>query len=717
MAERVAAVTAGEGALGGPIGAAALRRLFALWGRRFDLAEVEHALEQAGKPHFAGGKDSLAALGAALGRLGAGSVRLAATQAGMLAEQHLPALVEHQGRSWVLREIRGAQRLLDPGDGKPLEVDAGLLAEAYAIWLEKPANPAEEKGAGTARGLITAALGARRRLLAEVSVATLLTSMLTVATSLFSLQVYDRVVPSFAYATLWALAGVVGVLIVFDFILRLVRARLLDRVSRDVDEEVSVAVFRALAGVRLDARPRSVGTLAAQVAGLELARSFFASTVLFTFAEIPFAVIFIVVIAFIGGPLAWIYVAVALIALATASVAYLKLRSLSRQQLQAGYRRNGLLVESIQGAETIKAFGAGWRFSQRWREATAEIARMSLESRAAIMGAVTVTSTLASIAYVSVIVMGVYQIEAGQLTLGGLIASAILGGRVVGPIANGVNLIAQAQQAAQSLRAADAVLDLPPEREPGIELLAPAALGHALVLEEARFFYSNVPVPQIDVPALQIAEGERVVLIGPPGSGKSTLLRLLSGLYRPAAGRVQFGGVDVALLDPEFLRGLVGFLPQEVQLFRGTLRDNLDIGGTAADDALVAVVQELGLDALVRDHPRGLDREIAEGGSGLSGGQRQLAGIARVMLRRPRVWLLDEPTAGLDPAFESRALAALARAFGPRDTVVIATHRPGVISFAKRVLILQRGRIARDGEREAVLLALRSAAAEQRGAA
>jgi ATP-binding cassette subfamily C protein LapB len=705
-----------EGALGGPVGAAALRRLLGLWGRRLELAEVEHALEQAGRPRFAGGKEALAALGAALGRLGAGGVRLAATHAGMLGEPHLPALVEHEGQTWVMREIRGAQRLLDPGDGKPLEVDAALLTEAYAIWLEKPASPAEDKGPSTARGLIAAALGARRRLLAEVSVATLLTSVLTVATSLFALQVYDRVIPSFAYATLWALAGVVGVLIVFDFILKLVRARLLDRVSRDVDEEVSVAVFRALAGVRLDARPRAVGSLAAQVAGLELARAFFASTVLFTFAEIPFAVIFIVVIAFIGGPLAWLYVAVALLAVIAAVVAYARLRTLSRLQLQAGYRRNGLLVESIQGAETIKAFGAGWRFTQRWREATAEIARMNLQSRAAIMGAVTVTGTLASIAYVSVIVMGVYLIEAGQLTLGGLIASAILGGRVVGPIANGVNLIAQAQQAGQSLRAADAVLDLPPEREPGLDLLAPAGLGHELVLEEARFFYSNVPVPQVDVPALRIGEGERVVLIGPPGSGKSTLLRLLSGLYRPSAGRLQFGGVDAAMLEPEFLRAAVGFLPQEVQLFRGTLRDNLDIGGTASDDALVGVVQELGLDALVRDHPRGLDREIAEGGSGLSGGQRQLAGIARVMLRRPRVWLLDEPTAGLDPAFEARALAALGRAFGPRDTVVIATHRPGVITFAKRVLILQRGRIARDGEREAVLLALRSAA-EQRGAA
>jgi ATP-binding cassette subfamily C protein LapB len=707
-----------EGALGGPVGAPALRRLLALWGRRLELAEVARALEQAGAPRFAGGKDALAALGAALERLGAGGTRLAATQAGMLRAEHLPALVEHAGRCWVLREIRDAKRVLDPGDGKPVEVAAAELGAAYAIWLERPGKaPAGEKGPSAARGLITAALGVRRRLMAEVAIATLLTSILTIATSVFTFQVYDRVIPSFSYATLWALAGVVGVLIVFDFVLKLVRARLLDRVSRDIDEDVSVSVFRALTGVRLDARPGAVGALAAQVAGLELARSFFTSTVLFTFAEIPFAVLFIVLIAFIGGPIAWVYTAVALLALAAALTAYLRLRSISREQLQAGFRRNGLLVESIVGAETIKASGAGWRFAERWREATVDIARMGLQSRAAIVTAATVTSTLASAAYVSAIVLGVSLIEAGQLTLGGLIASNILGSRVIGPINSAVNLIAQAQLATQSLRAVDAVLDLPPEREPGVELLAPAGAGHALALEGARFFYSNVPVPQVDIPVLQIAEGERVVLVGPPGSGKSTLLRLLSGLYRPAAGRVLLGGVDVTLLEPALVRGLVGFLPQEVQLFRGTLRENLDLVGLAEDAALVRVVQELGLDELVRDHPRGLDRDIAEGGGGLSGGQRQLAGVARLMLLRPRVWLLDEPTAGLDRAYEARVLAALGRAIGPADTVVIATHRPGVIPFAKRVLVMQRGRIARDGEREAVLLALRATAERGAGAA
>jgi ATP-binding cassette subfamily C protein LapB len=458
-----------------------------------------------------------------------------------------------------------------------------------------------------------------------------------------------------------------------------------------------------------------VGTLAAQVAGLEVARSFFASSVLFTLAEVPFALLFAAIIAFIAGPIAWVYAAIAVGALAAALVAYAKLRGLSRRQLETGFRRNGLLVESIQGAETIKAFGAGWRFAQRWREATVEIAAMSLSARSAMVSAATVAQTLASGAYVGVVVIGVYLVESGSLTVGGLIACTMLGSRVIGPIASGVALITQAQQAAQSLRAVDAVLDLPPERDPQAELLAPAGLGHELVLEGTRFFYANVPVPQVDVPALRIAEGERVVLLGPPGSGKSTLLRLLSGLYRPAQGRALLGGIDVSMLDVELVRARVGYLPQEVQLFRGTLRENLDLAGTVSDDLLVSVVRELGLDGLVRDHPRGLDREISEGGGGLSGGQRQMAGIARLLLRRPRVWLLDEPTGALDQGFEARALQVLFRSLAPQDSVVIATHRPAAIPFASRIIVMQQGRVVLDGERDRVLLALK-ANAEQRGA-
>ncbi len=703
-------------ALGGAIEASALRRLLALRGHRLDLGDVQQALKQEGEPRFAGGRDALAALSAALNRLGAGGIRMATTQADMLTEMHLPALIEHEGRSWVMKEVRGSRRLLDPGAGNSVEVDVSVLEGASAIWFDRAERSQTRRGESPAFAMLMAAFSKRKRVFVEVAIGTLLTSTLAVASSFFALQVYDRVIPTFAYATLYALAGVVGVIIFFDFILRLVRARLLDRVSRDIDEEVSVAVFRALSGIRLDARPKSVGSLAAQVAGLEVARSFFTSSVLFTLAELPFAVMFIAIIGFVGGPIALIYAGAAVIALLSAVITFFRLRRISRLQMEAGFSRNGLLVESIQGAETIKANNAGWRFADRWRDATVEIARLSLSSRAYMVSATTLTQSLTTIAYVCVVIMGVNLIESGFFTMGGLIACTMLGGRVIAPIGSAVGLIVQAQQATQSLRSVDAILELPNEREPGVELLSPAELGHDLGAEGMRFFYSNIPIPQVEMPTLRIDAGERMVLVGAPGSGKSTLLRLLSGLYRPSGGRVTLGGIDMAMIDPELVRRKIGFLPQEVQLFRGTLRENLNLNHTASDDALVAVVQELGLDALVRDHPKGLDREISEGGSGLSGGQRQLVGIARVILSQPRVWLLDEPTAGLDRAHEARALAALEHAVGPDDTLVIATHRPAAIAFARRIAIIQRGRVVKDGDRDAVMAALRSGG-DQRGVA
>jgi ATP-binding cassette subfamily C protein LapB len=290
-----------------------------------------------------------------------------------------------------------------------------------------------------------------------------------------------------------------------------------------------------------------------------------------------------------------------------------------------------------------------------------------------------------------------------------LIACTILGSRVISPISSGVGLIVQAQHVGQSLRAADALLDLPGESGDADDLLSPNEIRNSLTAENVRFFYTDIPVPQVDVPALEIAEGERVVLIGPPGSGKSTLLKILAGLYKPNEGRVLLGGVDIGLLDVERLREVVGYLPQDAMLFSGTLRDNLALGGAVNDDDLINLVRDLGLDELVQDHPRGLDREITEGGAGLSGGQRQMASLARLMLRRPRIWLLDEPTAGLDSGYEARVFGVLAKVLQPRDTVVIVSHRPQSIKFAQRVIVMQKGRVVHSGEREDFLARMRAA--------
>lgn len=691
------------------IEAPALQRLLARLGHDSEVGAVTQALAGVGSPGFAGGADALRQLDEALNRLGAFGFEYAGSRGRAVEARHCPLLVAHEGTCQVLTELRGDTAVLEGGDGVCREVPREALAEAPVVWIKPPAaTRLPEDAERPSRGLLLRALGRRRRLLGEVVVATSLCSLFTIASSLFSQQVYDRVVPSFATATLWALVGILCTLMVFDFALRVVRARMLDRVACEVDDEVSTEVFRALGDVRLDARPRSVGTLAAQVSGLESARSFFTSSVLFTLAEVPFVILFVALIGVIGGPIAWVYVAAAVLAVVAGLAAQVRIKRLLATQQTNMHARNGVLVEAIAGSETIKALGAGWRFAERWRVVTHEILEHSRRMRAVNAFASAFSQSLSGQAYVAVMVYGVYLIADGQLTVGGLTAIAMLGARVVGPITSAIGLLTQAQSARLAMRSVDGVLKLPPERERGVATLRPADLGADLVLEEVRFGYDEAPLPQVDIDKFSLQAGDRVLLLGPSGSGKSTLLRLLAGLYRPTSGRVTLGGVDVQLLDADLVRRTVSLLPQEVHLFRGSLRENLALGTVADDGRMIEVVRKLGLDALVADHPRGLDRPIAEGGSGLSGGQRQLCGVARAMVRRPRVLLLDEPTSALDPATERRLYDALDQLLRPEDILVVATHRPAPATLCTRAVVMQRGRIVSDGERAKLLAQLRA---------
>jgi ATP-binding cassette subfamily C protein LapB len=696
---------------GSAVTAAALQRLLGLLGHGVELEAVRHAVQAAGAPSFGQGHETLRRLDGALGKLGLFNFELASTRGRTLEPRHLPLLIEHEGSSWVLLEQRGEHVVLDSGAGELRELPRAEIADALAVWLRPRTVAAAPDGddAQPARALLWNALRQRRRLLAEIALASLLTSVLAVATGLFAQQVYDRVVPSFALSTLWALVGIVGVLLVFDFALRVVRARMLDRIACEIDEEVSSEVFRVLGDVRLDARPRAVGTLAAQVSGLESTRAFFTSSVLFTLAEIPFALIFIAVIACIAGPLAWIYVAAAAVALVMGLVAQARVRRLAAQQQVSMHSRNGVLVEAIAGSETLKALGATWRFAERWRALTHDISDHARRQRATNALTGSFAASLSSTSYLGVVVCGVYLIQDGSLTVGGLTAITMLGSRVVGPIAAGIHLLTQAHAATLALKTVNAVLSLPADRDPGVQLLRPQQLGAELRLEGVRFGYGEAPVPQLDIDSLTLAEGDRVVLVGPPGSGKSTLLRLLAGLYRPSSGRVLMGGYDLALLEPDALRRAVALLPQEVQMFRGTLRENLCLGAVVEDQRLLDAVRALALDTVLADHPRGLDRPIAEGGSGLSVGQRQLCGVARAMARRPRVWLLDEPSSALDPATEQRMYQAIEQQLGERDVLVVATHRPAAAGLCRRAILMQRGRVVGDGDRDALVYRLRSA--------
>ena len=610
--------------------------------------------------------------------------------------------------------------LLTGADGAQFRVSSADLDGAEVLWIRRPPSRSDN-GTATLSGNLAARLAWKelfreRGWLWKIIVATCLVNLIGVSTSLFAMQVYDRVVPTLAYATLTTLIVGMAIVVVLDWVLKSIRARILDSLACAVDQRLSQQVFEHLLHVQLDAQPRSLGTLAAQVSSLEAVRQFFSATVVFALVDLPFALMFLAFIGVIGGAVAWVYVLLLPAALLLGVVTQWRLRNLLRGQLTRSNERQGLLVDSIRGAETIRASNAGWRFAREWQEITASINRYGIQQRAISSLSTVTTTSLSTIAYVSAVVVGVWQIEAGLLTMGGLIACSILGGRIIAPVAQSVQYLVQWQHVSQALNMVHQVLALKPERRSDQQLLLPDADPTSMALDGVRFAYAESPVRQLDVDQLHLNAGDRVLLVGPVGSGKSTLLKILAGLYRPSEGRVRLGQADLWETDPLVVSTQVGYLPQSVHLFRGTLRSNLCLTGTAGDDRLLQISQQLGIDAIAAGSPLGMDLPISEGGDGLSGGQRQLVALARVLINQPRIWLLDEPTASLDREMEERVWQTLEAALRPSDILVVSTHRPLMASrLVNRVLVMQQGRVVRDGTPETLLPQMARPAAAQTG--
>jgi ATP-binding cassette subfamily C protein LapB len=549
----------------------------------------------------------------------------------------------------------------------------------------------------------------------KVVVATLMVNLLGITTSLFAMQVYDRVVPTLAYATLTTLVVGMGLILVMDWVLKILRARILDSVAIGVDKRVSQQVFEHLLQIRLDLQPKSLGSLAAQIGGLDSIRQFFSASIVFGLVDLPFALMFIAFIGLIGGKVAWVYLGLLPLALLLGLGTQRRLRQLTRAQLARSNERQGLLVDSIRGAETIRASHAGWRFAQEWQAITASIDGSNIQQKAINNLSATTTSSLSTLAYVAAIVVGVWQIEAGLLTVGGLIACSILGGRVIAPIAQGVQYLTQWQGIRQALDLIDHVLQLELERRPGQKLLIPDPGPVVLAIKDLRFSYPNSAVQQVNIAALEFKPGDRVLLAGPVGSGKSSLLKILAGLYRPAEGRVRLGDADLWELEPQAVAKAIGYLPQSPQLFKGSLRLNLALCGGTNDHRLLKIARDLGVDAIASQHPLGMDLSVSEGGMGLSGGQKQLVALARVVIAQPRIWLLDEPTAALDNEHEARVWAVLKGQLRPEDILIVATHRPmQALKIATRVLLMRQGQVLQDGTPETVMPLLYAAVSTER---
>jgi ATP-binding cassette subfamily C protein LapB len=620
----------------------------------------------------------------------------------------LPALVFYQGQWQLIETGSEGQFTLHNERGEQQQRSAQDLQAGIVLWLRT--RPKREKsaifslGGNVAARLVFDEMFKTRRWLFEIIVATIIINFLALATAIFAMQVYDRVLPTLAYATLTTLVSGMCIVLLLDWLLKILRAKTLDSVSCAVDKAVSQQVFDHVMRLQLATRPRSLGTLAAQVGGLDSVRQFFSSSVIFALVDMPFALFFIAIIALIGGHIGWVYLLLLPVAAILGWVTQKRLRRLMQQQMMRSNERQGMLVDAIQGAESIRANNATWRFSSQWQDITSTITRYNIRQKAIGNVATISTGSLSTAAYVAAIVVGVGQIEAGNLTMGALIACSILGGRVIAPIAQGVQYLTQWQNVSQSLDMVNEVLVLDTDRRANQNLLLPDQAPQDIALQAITFSYPDSPVRQLNIPALHFTAGDRVVLLGAIGSGKSTLLKVLAGLYRPTAGRVRLGNADLWEIEPNIVTEHVSYLPQSVHLFKGTLRSNLVLSGVVSDSDLLQVSAELGIDRIAADSPMGMDLAISEGGDGLSGGQRQLVGLGRMLLTQPKIWLLDEPSASLDIDAEKQVLAAIGARVNTNDILIISTHKLALAAkLANRVIIMQRGEIMADGKPETVL--------------
>lgn len=579
-------------------------------------------------------------------------------------------------------------------------------ADMIFFDLELP-DPVKRASTPRAIDIFWRALMARKNILLSAALATLVANIITLATSLYSMQVYDRVIPRAGYSTLWVLTVGVLIALALDFLLRTVRALMVEREAATIDAEISEFFFARSQAVRLDARPPEVGTMAAQLRGLEQVRAMMSSGSLFLIADLPFALFFLAVIAAIGGAVVIVPLLTFPVALGLGWLFARLIRNDTDKAQVSANRKNGLLVESLDAAETVKANRGHWHMLGRWNRLMDDIHHYEDPVKRWSSMAGSIFSTLQQLSYVALVAFGAIEVTRGNMTMGGLIACTIIAGRVNGPlVATLPNFIVQWGYARSSLRALDRILAMPMDDAAGVVSLRPERLSGSLRLEGVKFAYPGSR-EAIDIPLFEVAEGERVAIIGGVGSGKSTLLRLMSGIYAPQQGQAMAGGLDLSQIASDVVRRHIGYLPQDIRLVNGTLRDNLLLGlANPGDDKLMEVAAKSGLAPIISAHPRGLDLPIAEGGRGLSGGQRALTGLTRMLLAAPSTMLLDEPTANLDQATENMVLAAIQEKLGGGGRLVLVTHKLQLLALVQRVVVMAGGRIILDGPTSEVVARL-----------
>lgn len=541
-----------------------------------------------------------------------------------------------------------------------------------------------------------------RAIYMKVALAAVLINIFGLMTSLFTMIVYDRVVPNNATSSLVALSIGLAIVVIFDFVLKLLRAYFVDVAGASIDRDVGETLFERLLRLRLDLKKGSTGSLTGLMRELEQLRDFFTSATLTAVVDLPFIILTIFVIWVIGGWVALVPALMVPLVIVVGALTQPAMDRLSAKALGEGMVKQSVLVETIGGLETVKAAGAGPLLARRWDKAMESHSDSSLRQRLISSIGITTATSAGTISYAGVVIVGVGMIATQDLTMGGLIACSILAGRAVAPLAQISQLLSRMTSTRTAYRQLNEMMNLPPEGPEG-EGLKLAGLKGRIEFRNVSFKYPGAAEKTLEDLNFVIQPGEHVALLGRVGSGKSTIARLILGLYPPEEGLVMIDGTDIRQLDPLEMRRYIGAALQESVLLTGSVRENIGLGRAQVDDEELLRASELsGTHQFMGSIANGYDLRLADRGEGLSGGQRQSIALARALAGRPPVLVFDEPTSAMDAQTETALIQRLRDELKDR-TLVLITHRPPLLALVSRIMLIERGKVALDGPRDEVL--------------
>ncbi|NLX19602.1 MAG: type I secretion system permease/ATPase [Desulfobulbus sp.] len=647
------------------------------------------------------------------------TTRLLKRSLSQISELELPAVLLLEGkRACLLTAINHSQEqatvlLPETGFGAT-QISLSELAalfSGFAFFVrpkfrldEQPGHRAQRTG----KNWFWGALFSSWRIYRDVLLASLLINLFALTTPFFTMNVYDRVIPNLAFETLWVLAMGMGIVYLFNLLLKGLRGHFVDEAGKKANLRISGALLEKVLGLRLEVRPKSVGGFSKKLQQFEAIRDFITSFSITALIDLPFMILGLAAIWYLGGPIVWVHLsAVSLMALFAFTV-QAPLKRAVEQSFQASAQKNAILVEGLAGIETIKMLGAESQIQRGWEEAVSYIATWSSRSRLFSSAVTHFSDFVMNLTTVATIIAGVYRISTGHLTQGGIIALLILSRQAIAPMFQVVNLATRYHQAKTALSELNAIMALPVERPIDRNFLLRGTCRGKIAFEQVSFQYPEQSGLALNNISLAIEPGERVAIIGPIGSGKTTLGKLLLGLYVPTSGLVSIDDTDIRQIDPAELRRFIGYVPQDITLFRGTIRDNIRLGSPEIEDAVLLKAAELsGVTDFVGRHAMGFDLEIGEQGRGLSGGQRQSIAIARALLHDPPILILDEPSSSMDNRTETRLKQHLLKLL-PGKTLILITHRGSLLDLVDRIILIDNAMIVADGPRDQVLTAIRS---------